>query len=143
MFILNHDISSYLEKIIKSQSEWAPFILSRISSSCHRPWCLASGLCLGIFSVPEIKVKTLVYDNVHVRVFMMSYFVLLTMSSGNHILGPRGLNKSFLNNSTQKYIFQNFNFVTDSARQDISVGPIKFRVSVKRVRVNYSVTDVT
>ena len=58
----------------KSQSEGGPFRLSHIFSSSPRPWCLASGLCSGVFSVPGIYVETYVYDDVYVSVLMTSYF---------------------------------------------------------------------
>ena len=37
------------------------------------PWCLPSGLCSVLFSVPGIYVETYVYDDVYIRLLMTSY----------------------------------------------------------------------
>ena len=50
-----------------------PSDLAMFFSYSPRPWCLSSGLRLGVFSVPGICVDTYVYDDVYVRVLMTSY----------------------------------------------------------------------
>ena len=51
-----------------------PTYLSIFYSYSPRPWCLASCLCLGVFSVPGIYVETYAYDDMYVRILMTQYF---------------------------------------------------------------------
>ena len=82
----------------------APHRLRIIFSSSPLSWCLSSDLRSGVFSVQEIYVEIYVYVDVFERVLMTSYFVFLTISSGNHILRTHCLYISFPHNFTKKYL---------------------------------------
>ena len=92
-------------KFSRSQSEWGPFTLRNIYPSSPQTCRLTFGMCSDEFSVPEIYAETDLYDDVYVSVLMMSYFVLLTISLGNHILGIQGPINSCPQNFTKYYSF--------------------------------------
>ena len=83
-----------LKKQLKSQqSKGWPFILSHIFSP--QSWCLVSGLCLCVFSVPGVYIETYLYDDMYIRIFITKTILLLVIDSGNHIYSPQVKNNSF------------------------------------------------
>ena len=52
-------------------------------------------------------------------------FVHLTIESGSYLLDPQVQNSSFLNKLTKRYFILNFNIISDSSWQDLSIEPIE------------------
>ena len=70
MFTLHCELSSDLEQDFNITVRMVPLVFS--PSPC--PWYLESGVRSGVSSVPEIYVEIYIYDDVYVRLLMMSYF---------------------------------------------------------------------
>ena len=139
MFVLHYGLFQTQRKISMLQSELGPsdFALFFFFQSC--PWCLASGLCQVLFSVPGIYVEIYVYDDVYVRLPMTSY--LRQMS--HHVRQPhiRSSKSDFFPSKIhEKILFSKVRLIPDSARSDISKEPIKSEYLCKNANKRNSVT---
>ena len=107
------------------------------------PWCLASGLCSVLFSVPGIYVETYVYDDVYVRLSMTSYLRQKSHHVRQPYIGSSKSDFSFRHNFTKKCFFSKVRLIPDSARSDLSKEPIKSQYLCKNAKkIRNSVTTV-